>query len=247
MFAPTHFQNGPAGAMHTQGGMHRTDAIPSHVGCFAPQSCDGVQTGTTIMAVQYDGGVVMGADSRTSTGSYVANRVSDKITPVHDTIFVCRSGSAADTQALTDYCRNYISQHSMELDEKPAVGTAAHLMNLILYSNKNNLMAGMIIAGYDEKAGGSVYSLPLGGGVIKEPFSIGGSGSGYIYGFCDSNYKPNMSKAEAIQFVQNAISLAIARDGSSGGVIRTVVISADGVEKSMLEGDKLPKPGGNWV
>ena len=63
---------------------------------------------------------------------------------------------------------------SMELDEKPAVGTAAHLMNLILYSNKNNLMAGMIIAGYDEKAGGSVYSLPLGGGVIKEPFSIGG-------------------------------------------------------------------------
>ncbi|RYY70816.1 hypothetical protein EON63_22210 [archaeon] len=31
------------------------------------------------MAVVFDGGVVMGADSRTSTGSYVANRVSDKV------------------------------------------------------------------------------------------------------------------------------------------------------------------------
>ena len=47
---------------------------------------------TTIMAVEYDGGVVMGADSRTSTGSYIANRVSDKITFVDDKIYVCRSG-----------------------------------------------------------------------------------------------------------------------------------------------------------
>uniref|UniRef100_A0A0A9YU69 Proteasome subunit beta type-6 n=1 Tax=Lygus hesperus TaxID=30085 RepID=A0A0A9YU69_LYGHE len=54
--------------------------------------------GTTIMAVTYDGGVVLGADSRTSTGTYVANRVSDKLTPLHDKIFCCRSGSAADTQ-----------------------------------------------------------------------------------------------------------------------------------------------------
>ncbi len=38
------------------------------------------------MAVEYDGGVVMGADSRTSSGSYIANRVSDKITYVHDKV-----------------------------------------------------------------------------------------------------------------------------------------------------------------
>ena len=61
----------------------------------------GVSTGTTIVAITFDGGVVMGADSRTSTGDYIANRVSRKITPVHDRIYVCRSGSAADTQALT--------------------------------------------------------------------------------------------------------------------------------------------------
>jgi len=52
------------------------------------------------MAVAFDGGVIMGADSRTSTGSYVANRVSDKITQLHDRIYVCRSGSAAGTPCL---------------------------------------------------------------------------------------------------------------------------------------------------
>lgn len=37
-------------------------------------------TGTTIIAVTFDGGVVIGADSRVSTGTYVSNRASDKIT-----------------------------------------------------------------------------------------------------------------------------------------------------------------------
>jgi len=62
------------------------------------------------MAIAYEGGVILGADSRTSTGTYVANRVSDKIVQLHDSIWCCRSGSAADTQALTDYVRHYLSQ-----------------------------------------------------------------------------------------------------------------------------------------
>lgn len=63
------------------------------------------------MAVAYDGGVIMAADSRTSTGAYVANRVSDKLTYVHDRIYCCRSGSAADTQAIADYVRHFIATH----------------------------------------------------------------------------------------------------------------------------------------
>lgn len=63
------------------------------------------------MAVKYDGGVVIGADSRTSTGSYIANRVSDKLTELHDRIYCCRSGSAADTQAVADYVMTYLEMH----------------------------------------------------------------------------------------------------------------------------------------
>mmetsp|Transcript_33439 Transcript_33439/g.40978 ORF Transcript_33439/g.40978 Transcript_33439/m.40978 type:complete len:100 (-) Transcript_33439:16-315(-) len=76
-----------------------------------------VDLGTSIMAVKFDGGVVVGADSRTSTGIYVANRVSDKLTPLHDRIFCCRSGSAADTQAVTDMVRLQLEQHAIELSE----------------------------------------------------------------------------------------------------------------------------------
>ncbi len=66
------------------------------------------------MAVTFDGGVVMGADSRTSTGSYVANRVADKIVPLYkDHIWCCRSGSAADTQAVADMVSYYMDSHRL--------------------------------------------------------------------------------------------------------------------------------------
>ena len=62
-------------------------------------------TGTTIVAVAFDGGVVLGADSRVTTGTYISNRASDKVTPLvtDETSWMLRSGSAADTQAVSDY------------------------------------------------------------------------------------------------------------------------------------------------
>ena len=50
------------------------------------------------MACVYDGGVILGADSRTSTGNYVANRASDKITQVTENVWMCRSGSVRRRQ-----------------------------------------------------------------------------------------------------------------------------------------------------
>ena len=46
-----------------------------------------------------------------------------------------------------------------------------------------------------------------------------------------------MSKKEAQEFVKNAVSLAMWRDGSSGGLIRLVTISKDGVEVSLILGE----------
>ena len=54
-------------------------------------------TGTTIMACLFDGGVLVGADSRTTSGTYIVDRVADKLDYVHDRIFCLRSGASADT------------------------------------------------------------------------------------------------------------------------------------------------------
>lgn len=43
--------------------------------------------------------------------SYIANRVTDKITKVTDFIYCCRSGSAADTQAISDIVSYHLAFH----------------------------------------------------------------------------------------------------------------------------------------
>ena len=200
-----------------------------------------VQLGTTIMAVSYAGGVVMAADSRTSTGVYVANRVSNKITRVAPHIYCCRSGSAADTQAISDYVRRYVHELSLELNREVNVSVAASLFRELCYRNKDRLTAGIICAGWDAQHGGQVYTITLGGSKLQQPFSIGGSGSAYIYGFCDAAYRPDMTRAECIDFCVKAVSLAMSRDGSSGGVIRLVCVDRDGVQRQLVAGDAVPR------
>ncbi|XP_029435962.1 LOW QUALITY PROTEIN: proteasome subunit beta type-6 [Rhinatrema bivittatum] len=195
---------------------------------------------TTIMAVEFDGGVVMGADSRTTTGAYIANRVTDKLTPIHDRIFCCRSGSAADTQAIADAVTYQLGLYSIELDELPLVHTAASLFKEMCYSYREDLMAGIIVAGWDKSKGGQVYTVPIGGMMVRQPFSVGGSGSSYIYGFVDSSYKPGMNRDECLLFTANALALAMERDGSSGGVIRLAAITEGGVERKVILGNELP-------
>ncbi|XP_052209937.1 proteasome subunit beta type-6-like [Diospyros lotus] len=196
--------------------------------------------GTTIIGVTYDGGVVLGADSRTSTGMYVANRASDKITQLTDNVYVCRSGSAADSQIVSDYVRYFLHQHTIQLGQPATVKVVANLVRLMSYNNKNMLQTGLIVGGWDKYEGGKIYGIPLGGTVIEQPFAIGGSGSSYLYGFFDQSWKEGMTEEEAEQLVVKAVSLAIARDGASGGVVRTVTINSEGVTRKFYPGDKLP-------
>ena len=66
---------------------------------------DEISMGTTILAVRYDGGVVVGADTRTSVSGYVSNRHAAKLTFVLDgpaDSFVGRREMPADGGARID-------------------------------------------------------------------------------------------------------------------------------------------------
>lgn len=91
------------------------------------------------MAITFKDGVILGADSRTTTGAYIANRVTDKLTQVHDTIWCCRSGSAADTQAVADIVRYHLGMFDVVYNKKPTTQTAAALFQELCYDNKDQL------------------------------------------------------------------------------------------------------------
>ncbi|XP_070274902.1 proteasome subunit beta type-9 [Myotis yumanensis] len=199
-----------------------------------------VLTGTTIMAVEFDGGVVVGSDSRVSAGEAVVNRVFDKLSPLHQRIYCALSGSAADAQAVADMAAYQLELHGMELEEPPLVLAAANVVRNISYKYREELSAHLMVAGWDQREGGQVYGT-LGGMLTRQPFAIGGSGSSYIYGYVDAAYKRGMSPEECRRFTTEAITLAMNRDGSSGGVIYLVTITAAGVDHRVILGNELPK------
>ena len=192
-----------------------------------------VVTGTTIMAVEFADGVILGADSRTSAGSYVVNRASRKVSQVHHRIFVARSGSAADTQAVTTVVKRFLSSLALELGENPRVNTAASLFQTICYHNRDALLAGLIVAGYDSRLGGQVYQIPLGGSRLRTPYAVGGSGSSYIAAYAESEYRDNMTEKECLEFVKKSIAYAVNSDASSGGLIRLTTVTKDKVEEEV--------------
>jgi len=191
-------------------------------------------TGTSLVAAEFDGGVVIGADSRTTTGAYIANRVTDKLTRLTDKIYCCRSGSAADTQAIADIATYHLEFQEMETNEPSLVKAAGEVVKDICYNYRDQMTAGMIVGGWDARLGGQVYAIPIGGMIVRQAIAIGGSGSTYIYGFVDAAFKEGMKEDDCVDFVKKCLGLAIARDGSSGGVIRIGVITKDGVKRHVF-------------
>ena len=105
---------------------------------------------------------------------------------LNDRTIMCRSGSAADTEALAGSVRNLVSQHEMELDEIADVKTVATIANQIGYQNKGanrgrGLSAYTIVGGWDKRRGSQVYACTAGGDMSKERWTTDGSQSSFAH------------------------------------------------------------------
>lgn len=140
---------------------------------------------------------------------------------------------AADTQAVHRHVCQLVDEQSAARGQPGIIDvqTAANMVSQLSYTNKDLLQAGMIVAGWDRQRGGQVYAVPLGGTLLKLPLAMGGSGSNYVQSWADTQFKENMSFEKAEEFVSRAVMYAIARDGSSGGVVRLCSISSAGVRR----------------
>ena len=89
----------------------------------------------------------------------------------------------------------------------------------------------MICSGWDPYKGYQIYSVNQTGFHQEADYALSGSGSTFIWGYFDANYRSDFTLEQAKEFITSAISLACYRDGSSGGVIRMINITKDGTER----------------
>lgn len=194
-------------------------------------------TGTTLFAIKCANGIVFASDSRSTTGSTVACRTSNKITEITPKVFVARTGSTADTQALSRYARyvlNVLTVDSQTGELSKPVTVASQYLRKMLQSNKEVLTAALICGGIEGNGEPALYEVSISGMALARNFVLNGSGSSYILAYCDEKYKENMTIEEATQFAVEAVTNAIIRDGASGGFVNIVQVTKDGAKRHVV-------------
>lgn len=196
-----------------------------------------VYTGTTIFAIRTPTSVILGSDTRTSMGNFISSRITDKLTPLTDSIYCCRSGSAADTRIIADIVSTNLKHYQYITNSTLSVERAAKEVAAMIYKYPQ-LLAGMIVAGYGSD-GPRVFNISLGGSMVEMDYAIGGSGGAYVMGYCDVNYRDDFGEEEGKSFVKKVVEMAIRRDNYSGGCIRMARIDGSGVEKYFVPGNEV--------
>jgi|TARA_B100000683_G_scaffold219034_1_gene215514 20S proteasome subunit beta 1 len=164
---------------------------------------------------------------------------------LNDRTIMCRSGSAADTEAVSGFVRDLVERHEMEIDSSADVKTVATIANQISYQNKGanrgrGLSAYTIVGGWDARRGAQVYACTAGGNMVKERWTTDGSGSTYIWGFLDDGWREGMTREACEALVTRAIALAMSVDGSSGGCVRLNTVNREGIFRTFIQGSDVP-------
>ena len=108
-----------------------------------------MSTGTTICGVVYAGGVVLGADTRATGGSEVADKNCEKIHYLAPNIYCCGAGTAADTEKTTELIASQLELLRLGTGTQSRVVAATTLLKRTLFKYQGHVSAALVLGGVD--------------------------------------------------------------------------------------------------
>tara|TARA_Y100001935_G_scaffold111634_1_gene92596 strand:- start:220 stop:876 length:657 start_codon:yes stop_codon:yes gene_type:complete len=172
-----------------------------------------IKTGTSTVGITYDGGVVVGADHRATMGHFIANKSVQKLFRISDNIALTTAGLVGHAQSLSRVLAAELKLFELKRDMPMTVRGAATFTANILSGRPHYVQ--LLIVGVDP-SGPSVYSIDSAGGSIPDTYCATGSGSPYMYGVLEDQFKLGMSKDQALALAAKALLASAQRDAASG-------------------------------
>ena len=171
---------------------------------------DPVKTGTSTVGITYNGGVVVGADHRATMGHFIANKSVQKLFRISDNVALTTAGLVGHAQSLSRVLAAELKLFELKRDLPMTVKGAATLL----------------IVGVDE-SGPSVYSIDSAGGSIPDVYCATGSGSPFMYGVLEDQYKTGMNRDQALALAAKSLLASAQRDSASGNGMDLAHITPD--------------------
>mmetsp|Transcript_7639 Transcript_7639/g.23600 ORF Transcript_7639/g.23600 Transcript_7639/m.23600 type:complete len:280 (+) Transcript_7639:41-880(+) len=186
-----------------------------------------MKTGTTIVGVVYKDGVVLGADTRATADTEVADKNCEKIHYLAPNIYCCGAGTAADTEKTTAMIASQLDLLRLSTRTQSRVVAAVTLLKRMLFKYQGHISAALVLGGVDCK-GPALYQIYPHGSTGRLPYVTMGSGSLAAMSVFETGYRDGMDENDAIDLVKDAIFGGIFNDLGSGSNCDVTVIRADG-------------------
>src|SRR4029077_1171255 len=201
--------------------------------------------GPTLCAPDFDGGVIMTGDRRSTAGSMIAQRDIEKVFRCDDFSCVGISGVAGIGLELVRLFQLELEHYEKLEGRSLSLEGKANRLAAFVRGNIGPAVRGLVVvplfAGYDEEAGqGRIFSYDVAGGRYEEhKFHSIGSGSVFARGSLKKLYTDGMSADEAVAMCMQALYDAADDDSATGGPdltrpLYTLAghITADGVPRT---------------
>jgi proteasome beta subunit len=200
--------------------------------------------GTTIVAADFDGGVIMAGDRRSTAGNMIAQRDIEKVFRSDDYSCVGIAGVAGIGLELVRLFQLELEHYEKIEGRSLSLEGKANRLSAFVRGNLGGAMQGLVVvplfAGYDEETGrGRIFSYDVAGGRYEEhDFHAIGSGSVFARGSLKKLYTEGMPADDAITACMHALYDAADDDSATGGpdVTRRIypmvaTITADGFRR----------------
>jgi 20S proteasome subunit beta 2 len=150
------------------------------------------KTGTTICGCIFDGGVVLAADTRATSGSTVLDKNCEKLHFLSPNMYCAGAGTAADTEHVTKNISIQLDLLRLHTNRPSRVATAVTMLHDHLFKYGGQIGAYLIIAGLDVQ-GNHLVMISADGNFRHLPFATMGSGSLAAMSVMENKFKDSMT------------------------------------------------------
>jgi len=196
---------------------------------------DPIVTGTSVLAVRYADGIAMTADTLASYGSLARFRTEERIKSLGNNMMIGAAGDLSDFQWMMKHLDEVKTSDDIIGDGHTLSPHAIHsYITRIMYQRRNKfdpLWNYFVIAGFkDGKPELGVTDL-RGGSFSDNTIGIG-YGNFIAQPLLRKAWKPDMTKQEAKQLLENCMRVLYYRDARSYNRMQFATVDKDGVHIS---------------
>lgn len=179
--------------------------------------------GTTVLALAYEGGVVIAGDRRATEGHLVAHRHIQKVFAADGFSAVAVAGTAGLAVEMVRLFQVELEHYEKLEGRRLSLDGKANFLARLVRGQLSLAFQGLVVvplfAGYDELAGtGRLFSYDVVGGRYEErEFAATGSGARLAKSYLRTAYEPTLSGETALELAVKALVAAAQEDTATGG------------------------------